>query len=55
MGKYIIKTMDNIDWMAVTPLLMFFTVFLMVFGVWMFRSKTEIAQLASIPLEDGSK
>jgi cbb3-type cytochrome oxidase subunit 3 len=55
MGKYIIKTMGNIDWMAITPLIMFFTVFLMVFVVWMFRSKQEIAQLASIPFEDGSK
>lgn len=55
MGKYIIKTMGNIDWMAITPLIMFFTVFLMVFVVWMFRSKKEIAQLASIPFEDGSK
>ncbi len=55
MGKYIIKTMGNIDWMAITPLILFFTVFIMVFVVWMFRSKQEIAELASIPLEDGSK
>lgn len=55
MGKYIIKTMSNIDWMAITPLILFFTVFIMVFVVWMFRSKQEIAALASIPLEDGSK
>lgn len=41
--------------MAVTPLVLFFTVFVMVFLVWMTRSKSEMSQLANIPLEDGAK
>jgi ABC-type uncharacterized transport system permease subunit len=55
MYKYIIKTMENVDWMGVTPLVIFFTIFIMVILVWMTRSKTEIAELAKIPLEDGAK
>lgn len=54
MYKHIIKSMEHVDLLAVTPLVLFFTVFVMVFLVWMTRSKNEMSELANIPLEDGA-
>jgi hypothetical protein len=55
MGKYIIKTMENVDWMALIPLVLFVSVFIIVSIMWFRRSKQEMAELANIPLEDGTK
>jgi hypothetical protein len=54
MGKYIIKTMGDVDWMALVPLVLFVSVFVVVSIIWFRRSKTEMAKLANIPLEDGT-
>jgi preprotein translocase subunit YajC len=55
MGKYIIKTMGNVDWMGLLPLVLFVSVFVLVSIMWFRRSKQEMAEMANIPLQDGTK
>jgi cbb3-type cytochrome oxidase subunit 3 len=55
MYKHIIKSMGNIDWMAVAPLLLFFSLFVGVAFVWYRKSQKEVSRMAGLPLEDGTK
>ena len=54
MFKYIIKTMGDVDWMAVVPLILFVTVFSITSLLWLRRNKEEVAGMAKLPLEDGT-
>lgn len=54
MYKYIIKTMGNVDWMAVVPMLLFFMVFVGTALVWWRKEQKEVSKMANLPLEDGS-
>jgi cbb3-type cytochrome oxidase subunit 3 len=54
MYKYIIKTMGNVDWMAVVPMLLFFMVFVGTALVWWRKEQKEVNRMANLPLEDGS-
>lgn len=54
MYKYIIKTMGNVDWMAVVPLVLFFAVFIGTAFVWFRKEQKEVNKMANIPLDDGS-
>ncbi len=54
MYKHIIKSMANVDFMAVVPLVLFLAVFVGTALVWYFKSPKAIDKMANIPLEDGS-
>jgi Na+/H+-dicarboxylate symporter len=54
MYKYIIKTMGNVDWMAVVPMLLFIAVFVGTALVWLRKEQKEVNRMANLPLEDGS-
>ncbi len=54
MYKYIIKTMGNVDWMAVVPMLLFIAVFVGTVLVWFRKNQKEVDVMANIPLDDGS-
>ena len=54
MYKHIIKTMGNVDWMAVVPMLLFITVFVGTALVWFRKNQKEVDVMANLPLEDGS-
>lgn len=54
MYKYIIKTMGNVDWMAVVPLLLFFAVFVGTALVWWRKEQKVVDRMANLPLNDGS-
>jgi Na+/H+-dicarboxylate symporter len=54
MYKYIIKTMGNVDWMAVVPMLLFIAVFVGTALVWFRKNQKEVDVMANIPLDDGS-
>ena len=54
MYKYIIKTMGNVDWMAVVPMLLFIAVFVGTALVWFRKNQKEVDIMANIPLDDGS-
>ena len=53
MYKHIIKTMGNVDWMAVVPLVLFFVVFVGTALVWWRKEQKEVDRMANIPLNDG--
>jgi cbb3-type cytochrome oxidase subunit 3 len=55
MFKHIIKTMGDVDWMALVPLILFVSVFSIASILWLKRSKKEVAKMANLPLEDGTK
>jgi cbb3-type cytochrome oxidase subunit 3 len=54
MYKYIIKTMGNVDWMAIVPLILFFAVFVGTALVWFRKDQKEVEAMANLPLDDGS-
>jgi hypothetical protein len=54
MYKYIIKTMGNVDWMAVVPMFLFIAVFVGTALVWFRKNQKEVDVMANIPLDDGS-
>jgi hypothetical protein len=54
MYKYIIKTMGNVDWMAVVPMLLFIAVFVGTALIWFRKNQKEVDVMANIPLDDGS-
>lgn len=54
MYKYIIKTMGNVDWMAVVPMLLFIAVFVGTALVWFRKEQQEVNKMANMPLDDGS-
>ena len=54
MYKYIIKTMGNVDWMAVVPMFLFIAVFVGTALVWFRKEQKEVNKMANLPLEDGS-
>lgn len=53
MYKYIIKTMGNVDWMAVVPMILFIAVFVGTALVWLQKEPKEVNKMANLPLEDG--
>ena len=55
MYKHIIKTMGDVDWMALIPLVLFISVFSLTTLIWVWRSKQDVAEMANLPLEDGTK
>lgn len=55
MYKHIIKTMGDVDWMALIPLVLFISVFSITILIWALRNKTEVAEMANLPLKDGTK
>lgn len=53
MYKHILKTIsEDIDWMALTPLLLFFGVFLVVVIAAFAERKSHIDYMAGMPLQD---
>ena len=55
MFKYIIKSLANVDLMAIMPLILFFAVFIGTMIQWLLKSKSTVNQIANLPLEDGTK
>ena len=52
MYKYILESVENINWLAVASLLVFFVIFV-VSTMWAFLSKKEhIDKMANLPLEE---
>jgi hypothetical protein len=54
MFKYIIKSMENVDVMAVLPLVLFVLVFVGTAIQWLSKSKNEVNRMADLPLNDGT-
>ncbi len=55
MFKYIFRTQEGRDILAVIPLVLFFTVFIGAL-IWLFIiNKKQVEQMANLPLEDGTK
>jgi cbb3-type cytochrome oxidase subunit 3 len=53
MYKYILQSVDNINWLAVASLVVFFVIFV-VSALWAFMSKKEfVDKMAQMPLDDG--
>lgn len=52
MYKYILQSVDNVNWLAVTSLLIFFVIFV-VSALWAFMSKKDfVDRMAHLPLDD---
>lgn len=52
MYKYILQSVDNINWLAVASLLIFFVIFL-VSALWAFISKKDyVDKMAQLPLDE---
>ena len=47
--------MGDVDWMALIPLVIFISVFSITTLIWVWRSQQEVAEMANLPLEDGTK
>jgi hypothetical protein len=55
MYKHIIKSMENVDTMAVLPLVLFVVVFVGTAIQWLLKSKKVVDYMAQLPLDDGTK
>ena len=53
MFKYIIQTMEQIDWMAILPLVAFLLFFTAIVLVWLRKDPKIVKEMANIPLDDG--
>ena len=52
MYKYILQSVENINWLAVASLLIFFVIFV-VSVMWAFMSKKDyVDKMSNLPLED---
>ena len=52
MYKYILQSVENINWLAVASLVIFFIIFV-VSVLWAFMSKKEyVDKMANLPLEE---
>ncbi|MCB0520068.1 MAG: CcoQ/FixQ family Cbb3-type cytochrome c oxidase assembly chaperone [Lewinellaceae bacterium] len=52
MYKYILQSVENINWLAVASLIIFFVIFV-VSALWAFMSKKEfIDKMANLPLDN---
>ncbi len=52
MYKYILQSVENINWLAVASLVIFFVIFI-ISALWAFLSKKEfVDRMANMPLED---
>ena len=54
MGKYILENAGEIDWMAILPLLIFFTFFIGVLVYALRFSSERIRHIERLPLDDNS-
>lgn len=52
MYKYILESAGNINWMAISALLTFFTVFMVSIVLVLRTNKDYIDKMAHLPLED---
>ncbi len=52
MGKYILETAGEIDWMAILPLLIFFTFFIGVLIYAFMFSSDKISHIEKLPLDE---
>lgn len=54
MYKYILQSIEGINWLAIMPLLLFFTFFLIVCIQAIRKKKSYVHKMAQLPLEDDS-
>lgn len=54
MYKYILQSVENINWLAIIPLLIFFLFFLVVSIRTMKHSRQYVDHMGMLPLEDES-
>lgn len=54
MYKYLLETAGNINWMAISALLTFFTVFIVSALLILRKDNTFIQKMAKLPLEDAN-
>ncbi len=52
MSKYILESADNIDWMAIGPLILFFIFFLLITYRAIRTKKAHIHKMERLPLEE---
>ncbi len=52
MYKYILESASNINWMALFALITFFTVFSISIYLAFIKDKSELEEIASLPLTD---
>ncbi len=52
MYKYILQSVENINWLAIGPLILFFVFFTAVIWMALSRKKTYIDKMEQLPLED---
>ena len=51
MYKYILESVDKINWLGIIPLLLFFTVFVLTFINVMRKDKQYIDKMSNLPLD----
>lgn len=52
MYKYLLQSVENINWLAIGPLLMFFIFFVTVTIITLRKKKTYIERMSNLPLEE---
>lgn len=52
MGKYILESVDNVDLMAILPLIIFMVFFVIMTVIVLKKKKSYIDKMANLPFED---
>lgn len=52
MYKYILQSVENIDWLAIVPLLIFFIFFVSVTILTLRKKKSFVDKMGNLPLEE---
>ena len=52
MYKYILQSIENINWLAIGPLIIFFTFFLLITIRAMRHSRQYVEKMENLPLEE---
>lgn len=52
MYKYLLQSVENINWLAIIPLLIFFIFFVTVTVITLRKKKSYIERMGNLPLEE---
>lgn len=53
MYKYILQSLDNIQWMGITPLVLFFVLFVVIIlNTWHKKNREIMNHMSALPLEE---
>ncbi len=52
MYKYLLQSIENINWLAIIPLILFFIFFVLIVVVTLRKKKSFIEKMSNLPLEE---